>query len=229
MKLGDWIDHLVIFENVDYDYKEGTWTLDTTTGDDAVQPMMVSVTLQFKLIGQYQNYSLLPPLADDDTGWFGIRSNSATPSVEANTNKTTTTDQGQGQTATNSSPAGTPAAGTTASNAAGGAPAASAAAVSEAGNTGAAPTKDPIGPPAAPPVWQEGVKIDSGVEYPDDWFGSPTLIPSIKWGVYQAATEGTYAGQFKDYDDILWNYSSTDKYDVIRKTQYNAAQEANQI
>jgi hypothetical protein len=129
MKIGDWIDHLVIFENVDYDYKEGTWTLDTTTGDDAVQPMMVQVTLQFKIIGQYQNYTLLPPLADDSTGWFGIRSDQAAPSVDANTNKDTTDSQGQGQSKTSA-------------DSAGGSPAASAAAVSIAGNDGSAPTKD---------------------------------------------------------------------------------------
>jgi len=42
---------------------------------DGVQPLMVSVTLSFKLLGKYGasiNPSLAPPLASDETGFFGI-------------------------------------------------------------------------------------------------------------------------------------------------------------
>jgi hypothetical protein len=69
MKLGDWIDHFVLFDSVDYDYKEGTWTLDSFEDEDGlvtdgVQPLMVAVTLGFKILGKYGasiNPDIAPP------------------------------------------------------------------------------------------------------------------------------------------------------------------------
>ena len=84
MRLGDWLDHYVIIETVDYDYKELTWTLDGNSNSrmtdtdgassSAVQPLMVGVTISFKIIGQYQSNIATPPLANDDAGFFGIPS-----------------------------------------------------------------------------------------------------------------------------------------------------------
>ena len=81
LQLGDWVDHYVVFDSVDYNYLENSWTLDVENNEigmpSGVQPLMAQVTLSFKILGKfgaslgYQG-SLAPPLADDAGGFFGI-------------------------------------------------------------------------------------------------------------------------------------------------------------
>ena len=72
LRLGDWINHDIIINNVNYNYENVPWTLDNT---NQVQPMYVTVTMSFNIISDYHDYSVrsenVTPLANDNSGFIG--------------------------------------------------------------------------------------------------------------------------------------------------------------
>ena len=66
IRLGDWWNHDIIVNSVSFDYADSPWTLD----GDRVQPMWVSVSINFNIIGPYGSSTGRPPLATDEGGMY---------------------------------------------------------------------------------------------------------------------------------------------------------------
>jgi len=64
--LGDWLNHDIIIESIDYDYTDAPWTLD---GLGRVQPMWTQVTMSFNIIGRYK-HGAGDALTSTDRGGF---------------------------------------------------------------------------------------------------------------------------------------------------------------
>ena len=68
LRLGDWLHHDVIINDVNYDFSDTVWCLEA----GQVQPMWAQVTMAFKIIGPY-NDSGVPLTASDEGGYYGPR------------------------------------------------------------------------------------------------------------------------------------------------------------
>jgi len=66
IRLGDWWNHDIVVNSVSYDYAESPWTLD----GGRVQPMWVSVSISFNIIGPYGAATGRPPLSTDNGGMY---------------------------------------------------------------------------------------------------------------------------------------------------------------
>ena len=67
--LGDWINHDVVINSIDYDYTDSPWT---TGGGGRVQPMWCQVTMSFDMIGRYKHAAGDAVLSTDRGGFFSI-------------------------------------------------------------------------------------------------------------------------------------------------------------
>ena len=65
--LGDWLNHDIIIESIDYDYTDAPWTLD---GVGRVQPMWTQVTMSFNIIGRYKHGAGDALTSTDKGGFF---------------------------------------------------------------------------------------------------------------------------------------------------------------
>ncbi len=72
LRLGDWFNHDIIINTVSYNYENSPWTFDR---DGKVQPMIVSIQMNFNIVSEYHDASnrdaRMVPLADDTKGFFG--------------------------------------------------------------------------------------------------------------------------------------------------------------
>ena len=69
MHLGDWFNHDLIIDSVDYDYTDAPWTLGT---GGRVQPMWCQVTVSFNIIGRYKHASGDALTSTDRGGFFSL-------------------------------------------------------------------------------------------------------------------------------------------------------------
>jgi len=73
MHLGDWFNHDIIINSIDYDYADAPWTTDDK---GRVQPMWVSVSINFDIVGIYRHVNGPALTADDEGGFFSdLKSN----------------------------------------------------------------------------------------------------------------------------------------------------------
>ena len=71
MHLGDWFNHDIIVESIDYDYTDAPWTLDGLSGKAGrVQPMWTQVTMSFIMIGRYKHGAGDALTSTDKGGFF---------------------------------------------------------------------------------------------------------------------------------------------------------------
>ena len=84
LRLGDWLNHDVIITDMNIEYTDSTWSLETSKeGNSGVQPMFAMVTLNFNIIGQYRDIGGgRPLLADDARGFYNTLNKVAVGSVE---------------------------------------------------------------------------------------------------------------------------------------------------
>ena len=66
IQLGDWWNHDIVVNSVNFDYAGAPWTLD----GGRVQPMWVLVSINFNIIGPYGSANSRPPLSTDKGGMF---------------------------------------------------------------------------------------------------------------------------------------------------------------
>ncbi len=66
IRLGDWWNHDIVVNSVSFDYADAPWTLE----GGRVQPMWVSVSINFNIVGPYGAATGRPPLANDEGGMY---------------------------------------------------------------------------------------------------------------------------------------------------------------
>lgn len=69
IRLGDWYDHDIIIDSVSYDYADAPWTI----GGSKIQPMWVSVSINFNIVGPAGIEGGVPLTASDQEGYYGTR------------------------------------------------------------------------------------------------------------------------------------------------------------
>jgi len=71
--LGTWFNHDIVVNSVSYDYADAPWSFNDKglNGKLRAQPMWVSVTVQFNIIGPWGIEEGDPPLSTDKGGYYG--------------------------------------------------------------------------------------------------------------------------------------------------------------